>query len=131
MFWDIVLFCRSLLLDFENTAFLQFQRLIYKINALKLLQSLRLPASVTYISLEEPEELVPDVLVGERPLQEELGQGAVQVVLVLEGLNQLQQVQLHLIVPGETWVTGVKVSLYLQHMGHRGSRSVCTYNLRK
>ena len=46
MLWDNVLFCRSLLLDFENS-FPPIKKTIHKINALKLLQSLRPPASVT------------------------------------------------------------------------------------
>lgn len=50
---------------------------------------------------EVPEEEVADLAVGQRPVQQELGQLAVEVGFVLEHLHQLQQVLEKLVVPAE------------------------------
>lgn len=50
---------------------------------------------------EVPEEEVADLAVGQGPGQQELGQLAVQVGLVLEHLHQLQQVPEELVVPAD------------------------------
>lgn len=48
---------------------------------------------------EVPEEEVADLAVGQRPVQQEFRQLAVQVGLVLEHLHQLQQVLEQLVIP--------------------------------
>lgn len=50
---------------------------------------------------EVPEEEVANLAIGQGPVQQEFGQLAVQVGLVLEYLYQLQQVLEKLIVPAE------------------------------